>query len=371
MFSSGADEKCSGGLRDEALHRDMPAYAPSSVGIVVIGRNEGERLRRCLESVIPTVARVIYVDSDSADRSVAMARSMGVEVVELDVSTPLCAARARNAGYQRLVEADPQLRFVQFIDGDCEIIGDWLLFAVDSLESRPDAAIVAGWLRERSPDQSIYNRLGNLEWNFAGIGEVDSVGGIFMIRREAFDNVGGFDPTVAAGEEPELCQRLIQEGWRLLRLDRDMALHDLAMMRFGQWWRRMVRSGYGSMDVAHRFGVAKFAQNNWRVQIWSAWLVLLVAGCAAVGTAPYSSIALLTVLLIFTVWPAQWLRIALRTWRKGQPLLTSVAYAFFIMIAFLPQIVGQITYFSDRLRNRSFRLVEYKSAAPSGSKSHR
>ena len=341
------------------------------VGVVVIGRNEGERLRRCLESIVPKAVRIVYVDSGSTDGSVGTARRHGAEVVELDTSIPFCAARARNAGYQSLVESHPQLNYVQFIDGDCEVIGDWLPFAAESLLKRPDHAIVAGWLREKSPEISIYNRLGDLEWNFAGAGAVDSVGGIFMIRREAFDSVGGFDSTVAAGEEPELCQRLIRKGWRLVRLDREMALHDLAMTRFGQWWRRMVRSGYGSMDVAHRFGVAKFARNNWRVRIWSAWLALLMAGGAAVGTAPYSSIATLTVLLIFAVWPAQWLRIALRTWRKGQTLRTSVAYAFFIMIAFLPQIVGQITYFADRLRNRSFRLVEYKSTAPSSGKSRR
>ena len=341
------------------------------VGVVVIGRNEGERLRRCIESIVPLAGRIVYVDSGSTDGSVGMARHHGAEVVELDTSIPFCAARARNAGYQRLAESHPQLSFVQFIDGDCEVIGNWLHIAAESLLNRPDHAIVAGWLREKSPEISIYNRLGDLEWNFAGTGEVDAVGGIFMIRREAFDSVGGFDSTVVAGEEPELCQRLIRKGWRLVRLDREMALHDLAMTRFGQWWRRTVRTGYGSMDVAHRFGIATFAQINWRARIWSAWLALLLAGGAVAGIAPDSSLVRLMVVLIFIVWPAQWLRIALRTWRNGQTFRTSIAYAFFIMIAFLPQIVGQITYFSDRLRNRSFRLVEYKSAAPSGSKSHR
>ena len=347
-----------------------PRRLTTEVGVVVIGRNEGERLRRCLESIVPTAVGIVYVDSGSTDGSVGMARRQGAEVVELDTSIPFCAARARNEGYQRLVESHPQLSCIQFIDGDCEIVGDWLTFAVESLLSRPDHAIVAGWLREKSPEISIYNRLGDLEWNFAGAGEVDAVGGIFMIRREVFDSVGGFDPTVAAGEEPELCQRLISKGWRLVRLDRDMALHDLAMTRFGQWWRRMVRNGYGSMDVASRFGVAKFARNNWRVRIWSAWFALLIVGSVVVGATPDSRILKLIVLLVFAVWPAQWLRIALRTWRKGQTLRTSTAYGFFMTIAFLPQIVGQITYFADRLRNRSFRLVEYKSTASSSGKSH-
>ncbi len=345
----------------------MAGGACASVGVVVIGRNEGERLTQCLESIVPHAVRAVYVDSGSTDGSVGTARRLGAEVVELDMSAPFCAARARNAGYQRLAESESRPSFVQFVDGDCAIIGDWLSFAVEALLNRPQHAIVAGWLREKSPETSIYNRLGDLEWNFAGAGEVDSVGGIFMIRREAFDSVGGFDPTVAAGEEPELCQRLVRKGWRLLRLDRNMAWHDLAMTTFGQWWWRAVRTGYGSMDVGSRFGVPKFLRINLRARLWMAWLALVLVlgpGTAAVAG---SGFAALPVLLLLSVWPAQLLRIALRTWHKGQSPGTSVAYAALIMISFLPQAMGQLMYFADRFRNRSFRLVEYKAPASSSS----
>jgi glycosyltransferase involved in cell wall biosynthesis len=349
-----------------------PLTKEAGVGVVVIGRNEGQRLKRCLESIISQDVRIVYVDSGSSDDSVETALRSGAEVVELDMSIPFCAARARNAGYKRLVESHPRLIYVQFVDGDCEMIGDWLPFAVETLLSLPDHAVAAGWLREKFPEISIYNRLGDLEWNFVRTGAVDAVGGIFMIRREAFDSVGGFDSTIAAGEEPELCQRLVRKGWRLVKLDRDMALHDLAMTRFGQWWRRMVRSGYGSVDVAHRFGVAKFAHNNLRVRIWSLWLTLLLAAVGiALGSGQDSQGAQLVVLLIFALWPAQIFRIALRTWRKGQPAQIAAAYAYFMTIAFVPQILGQILYFADRLRNRSFRLVEYKTTPPSNGENRR
>lgn len=334
------------------------------VGVVVIGRNEGARLKKCLESIDSDAVRIVYVDSGSTDDSIDLAHRNGAEVIELDTSIPFCAARARNAGFQRLVELNPRISFIQFIDGDCEIIRGWLYYATESLLKQPQLAIVAGWLREKFPEISIYNRMGDLEWNFHGVGEVEAVGGIFMIRRQAFDSVGGFDSTIAAGEEPELCQRLIRKGWRLAKLDREMALHDLAMTQFRQWWWRMVRSGYGSMDVARRFGIHTFVKNNWQVRIWFTWFLLLIAGSVLSGTSQYSGFYMLTTLMISIAWPAQWLRIGLRTWRNGQSLLISFAYAFFIMIAFLPQCMGQITYFADRLRNRSFRLVEYKSTAP-------
>lgn len=356
--SMNANMNMSGTERPSAIAPHRPA---TEVGVVVIGRNEGDRLRRCLESVVGKEIIVFYVDSGSTDGSIELARRYEAEVVALDTSVPFCAARARNVGFQSLLESHPQLKYVQFIDGDCEIIGDWLSHAVKSLQERPDHAIVTGWLREKFPDASIYNSLGELEWNFSSAGEVEAVGGIFMIRSEAFDSVGGFDATIAAGEEPELCQRLIREGWRLIKLDREMALHDLAMNRFGQWWRRMLRNGYGSLDVELRFGVTKFAHNNRRVRFWSAWFVLLLAVSTSLAIVPDSRILISITLLFFAVWPARWLRIAFRTYRKGHSLLTSVAYGFFMAISFLPQIVGQIVCLLDRLRNRSFRLVEYKS----------
>lgn len=332
-------------------------------GVVVIGRNEGERLRRCLESVIEDVSHVVYVDSASTDHSVAMARAMGAEVIELNMTIPFCAARARNAGYEWIVECHPELRYVQFIDGDCEIIGGWMAEAIAVLDRRPELAIVAGWLHERFPEVSIYNRLGDLEWNSAGTGEVESVGGIFMIRCEAFDSVGGFDPTVPAGEEPELCQRLIQQGWRIHRLDQNMAWHDLAMVRFSQWWTRMTRFGYGSMDVAYRFGLLRFRRNNMRAHWWMTWFAAVSIFALLTAAVPLLRVhGLLLTFALLGLWPAQMCRVAYRTSMKGQPLGVAAAYAFFTTIAFLPQTAGHLMYWNDRLRKRSFRLVEYKAA---------
>src|SRR4029453_9713217 len=76
-----------------------------SVGFVAIGRNEGERLRRCLRAIPRSYGRTVYVDSGSVDDSIALARGLGAEVVELDASVPFTAARARNAGIARLLEA--------------------------------------------------------------------------------------------------------------------------------------------------------------------------------------------------------------------------------------------------------------------------
>ena len=69
----------------------------ADVAVVAIGRNEGERLRACLHSVLDVAALVVYVDSGSSDGSAQRARAHCAEVVELDPARPFSAARARNA----------------------------------------------------------------------------------------------------------------------------------------------------------------------------------------------------------------------------------------------------------------------------------
>src|SRR5690606_7009146 len=159
------------------------------LGVVTIGRNEGERLRRGLEALrrlLPEATPIVYVDSGSTDGSVAMARSLGVEVVELDMSTPFTMARGRNAGYEHLTRAHPDIEFVQFIDGDCELVEGWIERALQKFEEDSRIGVVSGRRRERFPEASIYNQLADVEWN-TPIGEVKYCHGDAMMRIAAFD----------------------------------------------------------------------------------------------------------------------------------------------------------------------------------------
>lgn len=156
----------------------------SALGLVAIGRNEGERMRRCLESVMGRGLVIVYVDSGSVDGSVELARSLGADVVELDLSRPFTAARARNEGFERLSQIDTQVRFVQFVDGDCEVANGWLEKARGVLEENPDVGVVCGRRRERFPEHTVYNRLADLEWD-SPIGESKACGGDAMMRVEA------------------------------------------------------------------------------------------------------------------------------------------------------------------------------------------
>ena len=238
------------------------------LGLVVIGRNEGELLRQCLRSVLGKVANIVYVDSGSTDSSVQIAHSLGIDVVELDMSQPFTAARARNTGFSALMQKEPQLELVQFVDGDCEVIHGWLVTAQEKFEAQSNLAVVCGRRRERFPEKSIYNLFCDIEWN-TPIGEVKACGGDSMIRVTAFQQVQGFNPTLIAGEEPELCLRLRQQGWKILRIDAEMTLHDARITQFRQWWQRSVRTGYAYAEGSWLHGSS--SEQHWVKESKSIW----------------------------------------------------------------------------------------------------
>jgi GT2 family glycosyltransferase len=166
--------------------------------------------------------------------------------------SPFTAARARNEGLARLLEGGP-LDYVQFIDGDCALQPGWIDTAQAFLDENPQAAVVHGRRRERYPEATVYNQLCDWEWDRPP-GQAISCGGDAMMRVAAFQAVGGYDPHLIAGEEPELCVRLRAAGWQIWCLDAEMTLHDAAMTRFGQYWRRARRAGHAYAEGAAMHG---------------------------------------------------------------------------------------------------------------------
>jgi glycosyltransferase involved in cell wall biosynthesis len=324
----------------------------TSFGVVVIGRNEGDRLKRCLESVQGLSKGVVYVDSGSTDHSLSIARACMATIVELDLQTPFTAARARNEGFHKLIQMQPALDYVFFVDGDCEVVSGWLEKARQFLDQHSDVAVVSGLRRERFPEKSIYNLLIDIEWREYPFGDVKICGGDALIRVGALQQVKGYRADLICGEEPEMCFRLRQVGWRIWRLHEPMALHDAAMYRFGQWWTRGVRGGY-----AYALGASLHGGSPERNSVFEssrAWLwalgiplmtVILVATWGAWG------------FLLLMVYPLQVARLARRSkqserenWWRGAALV----------LGKFPEVVGQMKFFGDRLRGARSGLIEYK-----------
>lgn len=317
------------------------------IAIVVIGRNEGARLVACLASLPKGLGPVVYVDSGSTDGSLEAARTAGAEVVELDLARPFTAARARNSGVAAL-RAAGGCTFVQFVDGDCTLAPGWVDTAAAFLVRTPRAAVACGRRRERFPEVSVYNRLADLEWDQPP-GLTESCGGDALVRLAAFEEVGGFDPGLIAGEEPDLCARLRAAGWEIWRLDAEMALHDAAMTRFGQWWRRSRRGGHAAAEGAVRH---PGGSDPGRVRRALGWGLVLPGGALVAGlvATPWALLALLAL-------PAQVLRLALRA---GVGRRLSWEWAFFSTLGKLPEALGVAEYHLRRRLRRRARLIEYK-----------
>jgi GT2 family glycosyltransferase len=332
--------------------------SPPSLAIVVIGRNEGQRLGRCLASIhairgVPGPVETIYVDSRSADGSPLLAAQSDARVVILD-SDRCTAALGRNAGWRSTV-AD----LVLFLDGDTVLDPDFPRLAIDAISADAEIAAVWGHRRETHPERSIYNRVLDLDW-IVRPGLTDYCGGDVLMRRRALEEAGGYDATLIAGEEPELCRRLRQRGYRILHIDAPMTGHDLAMTRFSQYWRRALRAGHAYAELSERFrGTAdplwqsEHRRNLVRCAFWI--LSLLSAALASIVLrSPFPAVlwlGLLSVLSIRSAWKARW---------KSSNALTLLFYGVHSHLQQLPICLGQLAFVLRSRRKPNRGLIEYK-----------
>jgi GT2 family glycosyltransferase len=326
------------------------------IGVVAIGRNEGERLVRCLASLPAGCRRIVYVDSGSADGSVAAARARGVDVVDLDLSIPFTAARARNAGWQHLLEREPELAMILFLDGDCELVDGFLAAAAETMRAARDVVAVCGWRRERWPDRTPFNTICDVEWRGGPVGETRSFGGDVLLRASALRAVGGYDAKVIAAEDDELGVRLRREGGRLVRIDAVSTLHDAAMTKVQQWWRRATRCGHGYAQLHDLYGAPPeryFAREVRRAYLWGLGLPML-----AVGLGPPT---LGLSLGLLAAYPAQAFRTFRGARRRGFTARESALWGASCAASTLPEAVGILKYRLDRIRRRAPTIIEYKS----------
>ncbi len=328
------------------------------ISVVVIGRNEGPRLARCLASVRAADWQgqrweLIYVDSTSSDDSVALAGRQGARVFELGAARP-CAAAGRNIGWRAALGA-----CVLFLDGDTVLHPQFVQRALVAL-AEPRVVAVWGHRRESCPGQSVYTRVLDLDWVFAP-GRSDYFGGDALVRRQALAEAGGFDDALVAGEEPELCRRLRAQGGLIEHIDAPMTLHDLAITSAGGWWIRAERAGLAYAQVAARY--ADTADPLWqrearRNRVHASALLMLPV---LLAVALWLQIALGLGLLLAAL--ALWARSAWRCrWKcPGQPAL-AWAYAAHSHLQQLPILVGQWRWWRLQRARRLPELIEYRRA---------
>ncbi len=335
------------------------ASACPLLSIVVIGRNEGARLHRCLQSIssidyLSPKPELIYVDSGSTDGSPEVARSFGAQVIVLNAARPT-AALGRNAGWP-LAKG----KFILFLDGDTMLHADFPRRAMETISLDPAIAAVWGNLKEIHPEASIYNRILDLDWIYPP-GETEFCGGNVLMRKQAIEACGGYDAGLIAGEEPELCRRMRAAGYRIIHIDAPMAGHDLGMKHFSQYWKRSVRSGHAYAEVSRRFREtddpfwqAEHKRSLIRGIFWTASICLaMILTAAARSVTPLLLwIVLLLLASLRSAWNARW---------KSSRMSLLILYGMHSQLQQIPICLGELQYAYHQYVGKHRPLIEYKN----------
>lgn len=317
--------------RTGARLQEFPA-----VSVVVIGRNEGAHLRRCLESIRaldypPERVELIYVDSASTDDSCAIAEACGARVLRVP-GPRVTPGAGRNLGWR-----GARHELIHFVDGDTEMHPRWLAHAVAAL-SRAEAFCIAGRCEEVSPRATVYNFCAHHDW-YRAPGPCPASGGIALFRRAVLERVGGFDETLIAGEEPEMCHRIAQTcGGTVWVLDEPMVRHDIHMTRFGEYWRRCQRTGRGYAEVTRMHP----DMHGWRRAVRRNLVhtaLPVVAAALALALSSWWPLAIWAALLAAAV-----VKNALRHRRRVGSLGGALVYSGHHYVSKLPMALGQIRY---------------------------
>jgi glycosyltransferase involved in cell wall biosynthesis len=190
----------------------------AEISVVVPSYNDKGNLIKCLcalEDELSVDDEIIVVDNGSTDGSLDVAS--GLRNVQLHSLSDGTIAAVRNYGAKQA-----RHEIVGFVDSDCVVVKGWKAAAfakivqddVVAVGSKYQTPLLANWIEKAWFSQRPQN--GDVKYINAGN---------FVVKKEAFWAVGGFDEALITGEDAEICIRLIRAGGRVVEHDSIRTVH--------------------------------------------------------------------------------------------------------------------------------------------------
>lgn len=319
------------------------------ISVVIIGRNEGSRLTDCIRSVrsmdYPSEQfEIIYVDSDSSDNSLERAREAGAHRSIALTVKPLSAAAGRNRG---LAEAGGE--YVLFLDGDTLLNPAFIREALPAFSDEKIAIVFGHRVEYRK--NSLYIEVCDLDWD-RNPGFSETSAGDILIRKNVIDEIGGYREIIA-GEDPEMSNRVINAGYKILHIDAEMVKHDLSITTFRQYWKHAYRSGYA-------YGIVSDLTQNRTVPLWgdvkkrNIIQGLVYTGLLLLSLASLPRLLPLSVTLLF--YGTVIIRSFIKNPRKIEGARLNLLYSIHSHFQKIPIFLGHIQYGLNKKRS----IIEYK-----------
>ena len=223
------------------------------LSIVIPVRRAASQLKRCLEALLDnelTNVEILVVDDASADSPDQVVTELSQRLTGLNASMDclslerqLGPAGARNEGFKRTTHPH-----TLFLDADIVVPKQtvkWIRETLDLYSHREDVAGVLGCYSETLPWEEFLTNFKNLCVCFL-YAKTDTLSPyvhtpIFCVRRAVFEQVGGFDPGFATGEDFRLGIVLGSRGYRFVIDRRIKGIHlkryNLASIVYEDWRR--------------------------------------------------------------------------------------------------------------------------------------
>ena len=196
------------------------------ITVIVKALNEEKRIAACLHAAVLALkgldAELLVVDSVSTDRTVDIARSFPVRIVQFDDAAQRSCGAAVELGW-RHSRGD----LIYVLDADMLLQVGFLQQAMAYLQSHPHVAAVGGNLLDTSLRTVADRQRARVSAALVAPREVSELGGGGLYRRNAIAQVGYLaHQSLVAYEEAELGVRLRACGWTLVRLPQTAVLHE-------------------------------------------------------------------------------------------------------------------------------------------------